>query len=37
MHRIETNQSHHGVPMPDATQWDLIRSAYPTVKAVYGE
>jgi hypothetical protein len=37
MHRIETNQLHHGVPMPDATQWDLLRSAYQTVKPVYGE
>ena len=37
LHRIEKNQAMHEIPMPDATQWDLIRSAYLTVKAVYGE
>ena len=36
MHRMETNQSHHGVPMPDATQWDLLRALYKTIYPVYG-
>ncbi len=26
MHRMEQMQEHHGIPMKDATQWDLVKS-----------
>lgn len=31
MHRIEQNQANHGIPLPDATQWDLLYGLYKTV------
>jgi transposase len=31
MHRMEQTQAHHGIPMKDATQWDLLRGLYDTV------
>lgn len=33
--RIEELQSMHGIPMPDATQWDLIRGLYDKVLPIY--
>ena len=35
LHRIEKNQAMHEIPMPDATQWDLIDSMYPVARPVY--
>jgi len=31
MHCIEQNQAHHDIPLPDATQWDLLYGLYKTV------
>ena len=36
MHRIEQTQSQYGVPMKDATQWDLLRGLSNTAYPVYG-
>lgn len=35
MYRIEQNQAQHGIPMKDATQWDLLWGTYETVVPVY--
>ena len=35
MYRIEQNQEMHGIPMSDATQWDLIKSLYEVASPVY--
>jgi hypothetical protein len=33
--RLETLQKLHGIPVPDATQWDKINELYPMVYPVY--
>ena len=35
MYRTEQHQSMHGIPMKDATQWDLIKGLYDLVSPVY--
>ncbi len=35
--RLERLQESYGVPLPAATQWDLVRGATPTLVPVYGE
>ena len=35
MYRTEQNQGMHGIPMKDATQWDLIKCLYDVVSPVY--
>lgn len=35
MYRMEQNQTQHGIPMKDATQWDLLRGLYDKVYPVY--
>jgi transposase len=35
MYRMEQTQSQHGIPMKDATQWDLLRGLSDTVYPVY--
>jgi hypothetical protein len=35
MYRTEQNQGMHGIPMKDATQWDLIKRLYNLVSPVY--
>lgn len=35
MYRMENTQSQHGIPMKDATQWDLLRGLSDTVYPVY--
>ena len=37
MYRIEQNQSHHGIPMKDATQYDLLKRLYVIAVPVYDE
>ncbi len=37
MYRIEQNQAHHGIPMKDATQYDLLKRLYVTAVPVYDE
>ena len=37
MYRMEQNQAHHGIPMKDATQYDLLKGLYVTVVRVYDE
>lgn len=34
MHRIEQAQAYHGIPLPDATQWDLLQGLYQIVRPV---
>lgn len=36
MYRTEHNQSMHGIPMKDATQWDLINGLHRIGRSVYG-
>jgi transposase len=36
MKRMEQNQAMHGIPMKDATQWDLLRGLYDVVSPVHG-
>lgn len=37
MHRIEQDQAMHGIPMKDATQWDIIlKGLYPVACPVFG-
>ena len=33
--RIETNQAMQGIPLADATQWDILKNLYNTVSPVY--
>lgn len=35
MYRMEQNQAQHGIPIKDATQWDLLRGLYDTASPVY--
>ena len=35
MYRIEQNQSMHGIPLKDSTQWDLIKGLYGVVSSVF--
>jgi transposase len=35
MYRMEHNQAHHGIPMKDASQWDLLRVLSDTAYSVY--
>ena len=35
MYRTELHQSMHGIPMKDATQWDLLKGLYDIVSPVY--
>ena len=35
MYRTEQNQGMHGIPMKDATQWDLIKRLYDLVSPIY--
>lgn len=35
MYRTEQNQGMHGIPMKDATQWDLLKGLYELVSPVY--
>ena len=35
MHRMEQTQAQHGIPMKDATQWDLLRDLSEMVYPVY--
>lgn len=35
MHRTEQHQDMHGIPMKDATQWDLLKGLSDTVSPVY--
>lgn len=35
MYRMEQNQGQHGIPLKDATQWDLLQGLYDTVSPVY--
>ena len=37
MYRMEQSQAHHGIPMKDATQYDLLKGLYVTVVPVYDE
>ena len=37
MYRTEQNQAMHGIPMKDATQWDLLHKLYTVVSPVYDE
>ena len=37
MYRMEQTQAHHGIPMKDATQWDLLKGLHVTVVPVYDE
>jgi len=34
---MEQTQAHHGIPMKDATQWDLLKGRHVTVVPVYDE
>jgi transposase len=36
MYRMEQTQAQHGIPMKDATQWDLLHGLYDTASPVYG-
>lgn len=37
MYRMEKNQAMHGIPMKDATQWDLLHKLYSVASPVYNE
>jgi len=37
MKRTETNQAMHGIPMKDATQWDLLRNLHDIASPVHAE
>ena len=37
MHRIEDNQAQHGIPMPDATQYDLLSNLSDIALPIYDE
>lgn len=36
MYRMEQNQSMHGIPLKDSTQWDLIKGFYSIVSPIFG-
>jgi hypothetical protein len=36
MYRTEQNQSMHGIPVPDSTQWDITNKLYELVCPVFG-
>lgn len=36
MYRTENNQSMHGIPLKDSTQWDLTKGLYAVVRPVFG-
>lgn len=36
MYRMEQNQSMHGIPLKDSTQWDLIKGLYSIVSPIFG-
>lgn len=36
MYRTEQNQSMHGIPLKDSTQWDLTKRLYTVVRPVFG-
>lgn len=35
LYRTEQNQSMHGIPVPDGTQWDIINKLYEVVRPVF--
>jgi transposase len=35
LHRMEYHQAMHGIPLPDATQWDLIHGLYKVVSPIH--
>jgi transposase len=37
MYRMEQNQAMHGIPLKDATQWDLLHKLYTVVSPVHNE
>jgi len=36
-YRTERHQAMHGIPLPDATQWDLVKGLYNVVSPIYEE
>lgn len=36
MYRTEQNQSMHGIPLKDSTQWDIIKKSYEVICPVFG-